>query len=75
MDGMETFLSTICKEAEDSNKKTTNERHPIGTRINKNWDGKPYMGTVISNTGTYYKKKYEDNDEEELSHTEVTKYM
>jgi hypothetical protein len=69
------FLRTICKEEEDSNKKTTNGKHPIGTRLIKYWDGKPYMGMVISNTGTYYKIKYEDNDEEELNHTEVTKYI
>jgi hypothetical protein len=46
-------------------------KHSIGTRLTKIWDEKPYTGTVISNTDTYYKVKYDDNDEEELNHTEV----
>jgi hypothetical protein len=69
------FLHTICKEEKDTNKNTTNRKHPVGTRLTKYWDDKPYTGTVISNTDTYYKIKYDDNNEEEMNHTEVTKHI
>jgi hypothetical protein len=75
-----TFLQTICKEEAISlkytskNKKNTKEKHPNGTDITKYWDGKPYVGTVISNNEKYYKVKYEDGDEEELNHGEIEKY-
>ena len=45
-----------------------------GTFILKYWDGVPYRGILTNNTGKYYKILYEDNDEEELNHTEVIKY-
>jgi hypothetical protein len=41
----------------------------------KYWAGKPFIGTVTNNADKYYKIQYEDDDEEELNHTEVTKYM
>jgi len=69
------FLRTLCKEDNSNIKETTNEKHPIGTRITKYWDGKPYQGTVTNNEEKYYKIKYDDNDEEELNHKEVTNYM
>jgi hypothetical protein len=69
------FLHTICKVEKDTNKNTTNGKHPIGTRLTKYWDDKPYTGTVMSNTDKYYKIKYDDNDEEEMNHTEVTKHI
>jgi hypothetical protein len=69
------FLHTICKEEKDTNKTTTYGKHSIGTRLTKYWDDKPYTGTVISNTDTYYKIKYDNNDEEEMNHTEVTKHI
>jgi hypothetical protein len=69
------FLHTICKEEKDTNKNTTNGTHPVGTRLTKYRDGKPYLGTVVNNTDTYYKIKYDDNDEEEMNHTEVTKHI
>ncbi|OEU18182.1 hypothetical protein FRACYDRAFT_236453 [Fragilariopsis cylindrus CCMP1102] len=46
----------------------------IGTFILKYWIGVSYRGIVINNTGKYYKILYEDDDEEELNHTEVVKY-
>jgi hypothetical protein len=75
------FLSTICKEEEDKGEYTTGqvgkitEKHGIGTDITKYWEGVPYKGKVISNSDKYYKVQYEDGDEEELNHGEVTKYM
>ncbi|OEU11118.1 hypothetical protein FRACYDRAFT_246229 [Fragilariopsis cylindrus CCMP1102] len=50
------------------------DRFSEGTFILKYWKGVPYRGIVTSNKGKYYKIFYEDNDEEELNHTEVTKY-
>ena len=44
-----------------------------GTIIVKYWNGLPYRGIVTSNTGKYYKILYEDNDDEDLNHTEVEK--
>jgi hypothetical protein len=37
--------------------------------------GIPYTGTVINNTVKYYRIRYEDNDDEELNHIEVERYM
>jgi hypothetical protein len=65
----------LCKEEETTNTTATKEKHSIGTRITKYWKGKPYKGTVTNNKDKYYKIKYDDNDEEELNHTEVTRYM
>jgi hypothetical protein len=45
-----------------------------GTFILKYWVGVAYRGIVTNNTGKYYKILYEDNDEEELNHTEVIQY-
>jgi hypothetical protein len=53
----------------------TEDKFSIGTTITKHWGGVPYTGTVTSNTDKYYKIRYEDNDEEELNHSEVAKYM
>jgi hypothetical protein len=82
------FLNTICK---NNNKHTINNKNnnnntesntatgdkfSIGTTITKYWGGVPYTGTVTSNIDKYYYKiRYEDNDEEELNHSEVAKYM
>ena len=42
--------------------------------IFKYWNGVPYRGIITSNTGIYYNIFYEDNNKEELNHTEVVKY-
>jgi hypothetical protein len=55
--------------------KTTKTKHPIGTTITKCWNGIPYTGTIISHNGIYYKVKYDDNNEEELNHNEINRYM
>ena len=34
-----------------------------------------YNGNIVSDNGQWYKMKYEDNDEEELSHSEMTKFV
>jgi hypothetical protein len=79
------FLNTICKNKEekranknttiinDRDKESTNNKFSIGTLVTKYWSGIPYKGTVTGNTGKYYKIRYEDNDEEELNHSEVRK--
>jgi hypothetical protein len=80
------FLNTICthKEAKrtgtnintivEENEEETKNKFSIGTIITKYWGGIPYIGTVTRMTGKYYKIRYEDNDEEELNHSEVRKY-
>ncbi|OEU09351.1 hypothetical protein FRACYDRAFT_248200 [Fragilariopsis cylindrus CCMP1102] len=50
------------------------DKFSIGTFILKYWIGVSYRGIVTNNTGKYYKILYEDDDEEELNHTEVVKY-
>jgi len=74
------FLATICERNKEVT--TNNEdkdgiryRFSIGTTITKYWGGVPYTGTIINNTNKYYKIQYNDNDEEELNHHEVQKYM
>jgi hypothetical protein len=50
-------------------------RFDVGTSLIKYWDGIPYNGKITSKTGRYYQVKYGDNDEEELTHREVSKYV
>jgi hypothetical protein len=74
------FLSTICRNEKENtiyNEKSKGDRikRRIGTKITKYWSGIPYIGKVISSIAQYYKVQYEDGDEEELNHGEVTKYM
>jgi hypothetical protein len=76
------FLKTICKDNDNNRNETTTrtadnkETHTIGTTITKYWNGIPYIEKVINKTDKYYKiKYYNDNDEEELNHGEVQKYM
>ena len=42
-----------------------------GTKIIKKFHGVPYEGTVMSYDGEFYKIRYTDGDEEELSQHEV----
>jgi hypothetical protein len=62
-------IDTIVEETEEE----TKNKFSIGTIITKYWGGIPYIGTVTRNTGQYYKIRYEDNNEEELNHSEVRK--
>jgi hypothetical protein len=75
-------LRTICKEEkEEATEGSTTtrtamlppERHNIGTRITKYWNGILYNGTVISKTKKYYKTQYDDNDEEQVNHKKLKK--
>jgi hypothetical protein len=50
-------------------------RYDIGTTLTKSWEGIPYNGKIISGNGRWYKVQYDDNDEEQLMHWEVTKYV
>lgn len=50
-------------------------RYDVGTTLTKSWDGIPYTGKIISDNGRWYKIKYDDDDEEQLTHREVTKYV
>jgi hypothetical protein len=75
------FLRTLCTQDKKVDNKGSNStidtktrKHEIGTKITKYWNGIPYEGTVTNNNGKYYKIQYDDNDEEELNHGEVTKY-
>jgi uncharacterized protein YbaR (Trm112 family) len=79
------FLNTLWNGTEeripnnqpsaDSRKEEKKDRFSIGTIITKYWKGVPYKEEVINNTNRYYKIIYEDNDEEELNHKEVERYM
>jgi hypothetical protein len=73
-------MDNIYKEENKGSNITRNKTedinmHANGTMITKYWNDIPYNGTVTSNTGKYYKIRYEYNDEEELNHREVRKYM
>ena len=51
-------------------------RYKVGTIISKKWDGVPYEGTIVKPfDGRHYHVLYEDGDEEDLSHREITKYL
>merc|ERR1712238_182016 len=56
--------------------KTQKKQYGIGVSIRKNFDDKFYLGRIIhyDHNNGFYKVKYEDGDEEELNHDEVTKY-
>jgi hypothetical protein len=77
------FLDTICKDVKENLPHNyryeysikSGYRISIGMIVTKYWSGVPYKGTIISNTGKYYKIQYEDNDEEELNHNKLQKYM
>jgi hypothetical protein len=43
-------------------------RYNVGTTLIKYWEGIPCTGKITSNMGRYYKVKYDDDDEEELTH-------
>ena len=47
-------------------------RYAIGTNIRKNFDGTFYRGKIASDNGKWYKIKYNDGDEEELTHRQTT---
>jgi hypothetical protein len=59
------FLGTICKDVEEKisttniNENDKEEDHKYkfskGTNITKYWNGVPYIGTIIDNTGKNYK--------------------
>ena len=51
------------------------ERYDVGTSLVKHFDGIPFTGKITSNSGRYYKVRYDDGDEEELNHREVTKHI
>ena len=51
------------------------DRYMIGIRIIKTVNGVPYEGEVIKYCDQYYKIKYSDNDVEDLTHYQVTKYL
>lgn len=47
---------------------------PFGTTISKTFGGKIYEGKIIS-FDEFYKIQYEDNDCEEMTHSEIYKYI
>ena len=68
---------TLNKDETVMKRNGNTNRFSIGTIITKYWNGLPYKGIVTSNTDKYYKILHEDNDndKEELNHTEVDRYM
>jgi hypothetical protein len=67
-------MISLIENEELQQRKEAIDKVSTGTFILKYWVGVPYRGIVTNNTGKYYKILYEDNDEEELNHTEVIKY-
>ena len=49
------------------------DMYDIGTSIIKKSNDIPYNGNVISDNGKWCKIKYEDDNEKELTHRELTK--
>jgi len=47
----------------------------IGKRIQKQFDGKMYSGTVVKRGREYYKIHYDDGDQEEMDAEEVEQYL
>ena len=45
----------------------------IGTPVIKRFPGIPYNDNIVSDNRWCYKVKYEDNNEEELTHCDITK--
>ena len=51
-------------------------RYKVGTIISKKFDGISYQGKIIKPyDGRYYRIEYEDGDEEDMTHSEVRKYL
>ena len=51
------------------------DRYDIRTPMIKKFNGVPYKGNVISNNVRWYNIKYENVDEAELTHCEMTKFV
>ena len=47
-------------------------RYAVGTKIRKDFDGTFYRGKIASDNGKWYKIRYNDGDEEELTHRQTT---
>ena len=47
-------------------------RYVTGINIKKDFDGTFYCGKIVSNSGKWYKIRYNDGDEEELTHRQTT---
>ena len=47
-------------------------RYAVCTKIKKDFDGTLYRGKVVSDNGKWYKIKYNNGDEEELTHRQTT---
>ena len=54
---------------------TVGGRNDIGISTIKKFNGIPYNSNVVSDNGRWYKIEYEDDNEEELTHREITKFV
>ena len=61
--------STSIRDPEVS---AATNRYAIGTKIKKDFDKTFYQGKIASDNGKWYKIKYNDGDEEELTHRQTT---
>ena len=51
-------------------------RYNVGTIISKKFEGISYQGQIIKPyDGRYYRIEYEDGDEEDMTHSEIKKYL
>ena len=53
--------------------KEVQSEYSIRTKITKIFDGIDYDGKIVKDSGRYYHVEYEDGDEEDMTHTKITK--
>jgi hypothetical protein len=59
----------------ETGSQSSQRKHKLGTKTIKNFDGQLFLGSVNKYSSPYYKILYEDGDEEDLTHAEVTKLL
>ena len=67
--------STRVADATSPRVNEVQSRYSIGTKIIKTFNGIEYNGKIIIDSGRYYHVEYKDGDEEDMTHTEIRKYI
>ena len=60
------------KSIRDPGVSSATNRYVVGTKIKKDFDGTFYQRKIASDNGKWYKIKYNNGDEEELTHRQTT---
>ena len=50
-------------------------RYSIGTKMSKAFDEIEYRGKILRDNGRYHHVEYKDEDEKDMTHTEIRKYI